>query len=225
MRRVFLVLSMATLTTAVTASPAAAGGSWLQPSSERVEPGQHISLSGNVSPGQRGWIDDGPFYVYLLGETYGLTLSEGRGGVSTDVPLGELAIAGSGTNVSVSADFTVPDDAPPGEYWVMACNDPCTTGLGDLIGAVLYIGMESPSPGDAVGDAPRPPVATSTADLVVPAVSIDAPTKDGKPTYRALAPHPTRSTGLSAAWVAMSAGFGTLVLAFALVTRRRSGTI
>jgi hypothetical protein len=216
---------MAALTAAVVASPASAGGSWLQPSWERVEPGQNISISGDVSPGQLGWIDDGPFYVYLLGEKYGRTVSEGRGGASTDVPLGELTIAGSSASTLVSADFEIPDDAPPGEYWVMACNDPCTTGFGDLIGAVLYIGMDPPAPGEVVNNAPRPLVESATVGLVVPTAEIDTPTKSGKPTYLALAPHPSRTTGLSAAWVAMSAGLGALVLALALVTKRRSGTV
>jgi hypothetical protein len=178
-----------------------------------------------VSPGQLGWIDDGPFYVYLLGETYGLTLSEGRGGASTDVPLGELTIAGNGANTSVSADVEIPDDAPPGEYWVMACNDPCTTGFGDLIGAVLYIGMDPPGLGGGVSNAQSPPVESATVGLVVSTAEINTPSKSGKPTYLALAPHPSRPTGLSAAWVAMSAGLGALVLGLAMVTKRRSGTV
>ncbi len=124
------------------ATPALAGGSWLEPSSGRVEPGEQVRLEGSVSIGQLGWVDDGPFFAYLSGE--GITeIQAGLGGVETDVPLGPVEISDvTDFGAVVSVEFTIPDSLTPGEYWVSVCNDPCTTGFGDLIGTQLFVGVE-----------------------------------------------------------------------------------
>ena len=213
----------ATVLTILTIAPAHAGGSWLEPTWVRVEAGDQLSLSGDVSPGQLGWVGDGPYFAYLSGETYGTTIEEGRGGNKTDVLLGQLTIEASDGWATVSIDITIPEDTPPGEYWVNACNDPCTTGFGDLIGAVLYVTMDPPDSGVADADLELAPTATSAPTTTVAVLGANAggEPKTPRATSLALAPHPSRSTGLKAVWVAISASIGLAVLAFALAERQR----
>jgi hypothetical protein len=199
--------------------PASAGGSWLDPSWERVEAGDNISLSSYISHGQLGWINDGPFYAYLSGATYGRVTDEGNGGATTDVPLGKLKVNESERRLAVSVDFTLPNDVPTGEYWVLVCNDPCTAGLGDLIGGVLYVGMDPPPVEEEVTS-----VTPDTSNLA--AASIVAITEDGDPpprrnsTYLALGPYPDRSSQLSPLWVGFSVALAGAVLVIALVGRQ-----
>lgn len=210
----------ATVLIIITAAPAGASGSWLEPTGFRVEAGDRIELSGDVFPGQLGWVEDGPYFAYLSGETYGITIDAGVGGNQTDVPLGELSIATSAGRAQVAVAFSLPDDVPPGEYWVNFCNDPCRSGFGDLIGSILYVGMDPPQ--DVVRVEPVQGIVTTTTTAV--AVMLEPPVLDKEPTrttYLALAPHPMRPTGLSATWVAISAGIGALVLGFSIAMRQR----
>lgn len=207
----------------LTTAPVGAGGSWLDPTWVRVEAGDHIELSGEVSPGQLGWVADGPYFAYLSGSTYGLTLQEGLGGNKTDVPLGELNIEASGNWAQVSIAFTLPDDVPPGEYWVNACNDPCEQGFGDLIGSILYIGMDPPE----VDDGPEEPAPTATTVAVAPVttstvatIAVDGSTAEPTVTYLSLAPYPTRPTGLKVAWIAISAAIAVAALGIIDLARR-----
>ena len=142
-RRLFAALAAVFMVISV--GSARAGGSWLDPSWVRVEAGDHVEMAGSVSHGQLGWTQDGPFFTYLLGDTYGRVVSEGYGGAKTDVPLGALRVEPKSNGVQVSTDYVLPVDLPPGEYQVLVCNDPCSTGLGDLIGGVLYVGVDPPS--------------------------------------------------------------------------------
>ena len=80
-----------------TTSPALAGGSWLDPTWERVEAGDTIRLSGDVSTGQLGWVDGGPYYAYLSGADYGLATG----------PL--TAADGAGTPQSFYVGMATPD--------------------------------------------------------------------------------------------------------------------
>jgi hypothetical protein len=212
----------ATVLTILTAAPAGASGSWLEPNWVRVEAGDRISLSGDVSPGQLGWVEDGPYFAYLSGATYGITIDEGIGGNQTDVPLGELSIDTTAGGARVAVTFSLPDDAPPGEYWVNFCNDPCQKGFGDLIGSILYVGMDPPK--DVVRVEPVHKTVTTTTSSAV-AVVLEPPVLEKEPsrtTYLALAPHPLRPTGLNATWVAISAGIGALVLGFSIALRQRA---
>lgn len=206
------------------ATPASAGGSWLEPAWDRVEAGQSISLSADISHGQLGWVDDGPFYAYLSGETYGKTLHEGTGGAVTDVSLGELVITERDRHLRASIDFTLAEAAPPGEYWIVVCNDPCTTGLGDLIGGFLFVGMNPRLSEVELATAPNQLAEASLAGAVAITQTADPLPKGNTPAYLALAPHRSRPTGLSAAWMATSAGLAALVLGFAFLSIRRSGT-
>ena len=205
----------------LTAAPAGAGGSWLDPTWVRVEAGDRIALSGDVSTGQLGWLDDGPYFAYLSGETYGLTITEGLGGNETDVRLGELAIEASGGWAQVSIEFTLPDDVPPGEYWVNACNDPCEHGFGDLIGSILYVGMDPPDDEIATTEPPTTTVAVAPITSTTVATIAGDPSEP-KPTvtYLSLAPYPSRPTGLKIIWVATSAAIAVTALGIIDLTRR-----
>ncbi|MCP4303328.1 MAG: hypothetical protein GY788_00300 [bacterium] len=217
MRRL-LFAALAAAFTFITLVPANAGGSWLDPSWERVEAGDRILLSGFVSHGQLGWINDGPFYAYLSGATYGIITDTGHGGTATDVPLGQLGVEESERRLAVSIDFALADEVPPGEYWVLVCNDPCTTGLGDLIGGVLYIGMDPPPVEEEV--------TSVTPEIAV--ASIAAISKNGDPpprrntAYMALGPYPERPSQLSPLWIGFSVALVGGVLLIAFVGRQNS---
>ncbi len=143
-KRVVVGLCAAIMALAAT-TPALAGGSWLEPTFVRVEPGETLTLSGPVSVGQLGWVKDGPFYAYLSGESIAVITSV-MGGAETDVLLGEIAMEPiDSSNMQLTVEVTIPDDTAPGEYWVTHCNNPCTSGFGDLFGSQLYVGMDPPT--------------------------------------------------------------------------------
>lgn len=138
-----LFLSLVVFLTTLIAAPALAGGSWLEPTDVRVEAGDHLVLEGGVSIGQLGWVEDGPFFAYLTGENYGKPIVEGSGGSQSDVLLGPVHISDvTEVGAFVSVEFTLPWEVPRGMYFVAVCNDPCTTGFGDLIGSILFVGMD-----------------------------------------------------------------------------------
>ncbi len=176
----------------LTVGPVHAGGSWLESSSDRVVPGEQVELKGLVSRGQLGWVEDGPFYVYLNGPDYGLVVTQANGGTETNVLLGKLTVREMSGQLAVSATVAIPRNTPPGGYRVVVCNDPCTTGLGDLIGGQLQV-----EPADAEATA-------------VPIRRLS------------LAPYPDRSTSMSPAWVGMSALLAAAVLVTALLVRQTS---
>ncbi|MEW6152973.1 MAG: hypothetical protein AB1673_03140 [Actinomycetota bacterium] len=130
---------------AVTASPAAAGGSWLYPVSDRYEPGSSVTLVGYVGRGTQGWLEDGPFYGYLR------PLSTAAAPPDAGLPVGPLAVEPTGSagwaELRVSLEVLLPADLPSGHYEVTYCNDPCTGGLGDLVGsAVVNVGVAAVAP-------------------------------------------------------------------------------
>lgn len=140
--RPLAVALLATMVVLAVPLVAVAGGSWLEPTGVRVEPGDTLTLSGAVSRGQLGWVEDGPFFAYMSGETT-LMITSVSGGGETDVPLGEIFMEKIDEyNMQLSVEVTIPLDTPPGEYWVIHCNDPCTSGIGDLFGAQLFVGVD-----------------------------------------------------------------------------------
>ncbi len=194
-----------------------AGGTWLEPSDIRVEAGETLALKATVYRGTLGWVDDGPFYLYLRGDTFGAAVSEGYGGTATDVLLGDLDFGPAAQQLRVSADVTIPENTPPGEYWITACNDPCTTGLGDLVGAVVYVGIDPPAREEAqVALAAGADDTTSTAAGAV----VVAPRSFSQ--RLALAPYPDRTADLSPIWVGISAALAGAVLLTALLSRQRA---
>jgi hypothetical protein len=126
------------------APPALAGGTHLQPVRDRYEAGEVATLVGYTSGGQLGWVQDGPFYAYLVDE--GTTLWASRRVPPESLPLGPLTVEARGSTLRVSLSFRLPDQLVPGVYTVSYCNDPCTTGLGDLIGASVAVGVDPPRP-------------------------------------------------------------------------------
>ncbi len=218
--RHILFAALAAAFTVISMAPASAGSSWLDPSWERVEAGDHIELSGTVHQGQLGWINDGPFYAYLSGTTYGQIVDQGNGGTSTDVPVGQLQAKERQGRLSVSIDFTLPDDVPAGEYWILVCNDPCTTGLGNLIGGVLYVGMDPPPLEKEVTSVSPQEPEISAASVAV--LTDDEPALQRSSSYMALGPYPDRSSQLSPLWIGISVAIAGSVLLAALVGRQNS---
>ncbi len=206
LRRITLA-AMAAAFIVISMGAANAGGSWLEPSWKRVEPGDELTLSATVDRGALGWVDDGPFFAYLRGETFGAGTTEGYGGAATDVVLGELEIANGSQRLEVSVDVVIPTDTPPGEYTISICNDPCTTGLGDLVGGALYVGIDPPT-----DDASAVGVVLETRTT---------PITNSVHNYLPLPPSPNRPTGVSPLWVGFSAALGGAVLMAALITYRR----
>lgn len=120
---------------------ALAGGSSIEPYRQSYRPGETVVMRGDVSAGQLGWVGDGPFYAYLRVDPHA---GDGANRFphidESDVFLGELKITETGpTGVHVSLVFTLPTDIQDGVYSVVYCNDPCTEGLGDLIGGWVSV--------------------------------------------------------------------------------------
>ena len=140
-RMAAIVVVLVALATA-TAVPAGAGGTHMSPVKDRYEPGEVATLVGYTSGGQLGWVQDGPFYAYLVaGEAY---LWSDHRLPAGSVPLGPLSLEKKGRTLRVSLSFPVPHDLAPGLYTVTYCNDPCTTGLGDLLGGSLAVSVDPP---------------------------------------------------------------------------------
>lgn len=143
-----LIGVLALLLTLAGALPARAAGSWLDPVADRYEPGDVATLVGYVGRGQLGWVDDGPFLAYLRAGDLGALAP----GTFSDqgLPVGHLVVDPLGgpdaSVLRVSVSFRLPSTLPPGAYAVAYCNEPCTTGLGDLIGGRLSVGVDPPTP-------------------------------------------------------------------------------
>ena len=195
-----------------------AGGTWLEPSDMRIEPGDRVHFEATVGRGTLGWVDDGPFFLYLRGEEFGTVVGEGHGGAATDVLLAPLDLGTALADLAVTAEVTIPEGTPAGEYWITVCNEPCTTGLGDLIGALIYVGIDPPTAGGA-----QAVVAPATADSVT-TTSAAVVTADRRPLSLrlSLAPYPDRPANLSPVWVGISAALAGAVLLTALLSRQRA---
>lgn len=129
-----------------TAAPAAAGGSWFDPVKDRYEPGEEATLVGYTGGGAFGWIEDGPFFGYLLD-------SNDNGEMVVDGPrrpLGEIELEDTGRSgylqLRASITFTVPAELEPGVYGFDYCNADCSQRLGDLIGGLVYVGVDPAHP-------------------------------------------------------------------------------
>ena len=103
-----------------------AGGSWLE--FERAHSAGECPRKRNRLQGSARLVEDGPFFAYLTAKEEWSVPGTGP------VRLGELRIDRSGVDtVRVRLEFAVPE-VHPGRYTVVYCNDPCTKGLGDLMG-------------------------------------------------------------------------------------------
>lgn len=164
-------LMAATVIVGEFAAPAWAGGTWLELDKDSYQPGERAIATADVSQGTLGWVDDGPFYAYL-DKANSVPATSG-------LPLGQLQLDPlTDNNVRVTLDFQVPDVAP-GVYAIVYCNDPCTNGLGDLIGGEITV---TASILPSTGLTAAPAAAVATALMMVGAwalaVSKDRPTTD-----------------------------------------------
>ena len=147
------------------ASPAMAGGSYLHPVRDRYEVGDVVTLVGYTSGGQLGQAHDGPFFAYLVTEENPLWATRELPGGS--VPLGPLTVEPWGPALRVSVSFSLPRHLAPAVYTVTYCNDPCTTGLGDLIGGTVAVGVDAPYAVQRTWFLDDPEVANLADDAVI----------------------------------------------------------
>jgi hypothetical protein len=154
--RLWITAALASAAVAVTAGPAAAGGSWLSPVRDRYEPGEVVTLVGYASStGSQGTVQDGPFFAYLHRVEAALSALNDLPVAPftphpTDLPLGQLVVEPTEradyTAYRVSIQFQLPSDLPVGRYAVSYCSATCTKGLTDLIGGVIFLRMDPDHP-------------------------------------------------------------------------------
>jgi hypothetical protein len=144
MRRLVTASIISTLLVSSLSGLASAGGSWLEV--RRVDgtggvsngawggwasAGSSVFMQGDFCDGQQADPSAGPWTAYLRRDPTGARQ-----------PLGPVEISsatGRGCPFSASVTFVVPD-VESGMYWVDVCADAsCTTGVGDLIGAMLAV--------------------------------------------------------------------------------------
>ncbi len=125
-----------------------------------------MELTGLVSREQLGSVEDGPLSVYLRGAEYGAATVAADGATESNVRLGPLVVDASSEHLAVSASVVVPRETPAGEYQVVICGDPCTAGLGELIGGVIQV-ESADVPIRRLSLAPYPDRPTSVSPLWV----------------------------------------------------------
>lgn len=143
------VVGLALAVVATLASPAEAGGSWPSPVKDRYEPGEVVTIVGYTSMASvgryYGWlrVDSDAAYQPQTPPAWPFVHP-------TDLPLGPVTIENTEredwAGWRVSLTFPLPADLTPGEYEVVFCNDPCTQGLGDVVGAVVHVGVDPREP-------------------------------------------------------------------------------
>ena len=131
----------------VAASPAGAGGSWLESVKDAYQPGERAVLIGYTSGGAEG---EAPLLAYLLPEATG-TNSDGP-----LLPLGPLLVERTGAQgylaYRVSIAFDLPVDLASGNYTVGYCIGTCGLDgndgryFGDLIGGFVTVGDPPAAP-------------------------------------------------------------------------------
>jgi hypothetical protein len=142
LRRLLMVGTVLVLAVVAGAVPASAGGSWFTPVEDRYEPGEEATMVGYTGGGAYGWVDDGPFFGFLVD-------SNDNGEMVVDGPrrpLGEIELEDTGEGgylrLRASITFTIPADIEPGMYWLDYCNADCSERLGDLIGGIIHVGVD-----------------------------------------------------------------------------------
>ncbi|NNC81886.1 MAG: hypothetical protein HKN94_17220 [Acidimicrobiales bacterium] len=149
------------------ASPAIAGGSWFDPVKDRYEPGEQATLVGYTGGGAYGWIEDGPYFGFLME-------SADEGGAVADgirLPLGEIVLEETGRGgylrLRASISFQIPSDLEPALYQFDYCNADCSARLGDLIGGAVWVGVDPEYPISREWPLDDPEVANLAADALI----------------------------------------------------------
>lgn len=220
----------------VAASPAAAGGSWLDPVRDRYEPGETVTLVGYTTPnGSLGSLEDGPFFGYLRPLASPVDAPDDIAmapftPMDTDLPLGELDIERQGREdyaaVRVSVRFETSSRLAPGRYSVIYCNATCTKGLSDLIAGIVFIGVDPDHPIARTWPLEEPEIAHLEDDAIVYGPGWQVRAAEVRPTTTTPPPQPVAAPGPgSEVPVAVIVG-GVAVLGIAVVggvtgTRRR----
>lgn len=150
-RRFFVCVAVGvSLTGAVGASPASAGGSWMFGEWDRYEAGETVTMVGFFGDGQQGTFDDGPFFAHVRPVVNAPSAVAPPSVLTAPVRFSGTAPLrlsfGSVAQVRVETTFALPADFPPGEYMVSVCNTGCQKGIGDLIGGPLWVGVDATWP-------------------------------------------------------------------------------
>jgi hypothetical protein len=132
MRKLMLVCAGAVLVVGLSAPSAAGGGNWIDIRDEMdmnafLAPGQERVASATAYARDPVRLkEDGPYYAYLMKETYGWRLPADDRRL---IRLGRLDVDWSRMKAQVA--FTVPQ-VPPGKYLIAFCNIGCTREFGDV---------------------------------------------------------------------------------------------
>ncbi|MGH8946727.1 MAG: hypothetical protein ACRDVL_11330 [Acidimicrobiia bacterium] len=165
--RTLRIVVITVLAFGVLTGTAMAGGSRINAYRDAYGPGETVVMRGEVSPGQLGWVEDGPFYAYLRIDPLADRAAQSADRFpyihETDLPLGQLEVTERSDGwVTVGITFTLPAGLPDGEHWVVYCNYPCTEGLGDLTGGIVKVATPRapapPRPASLVSFSPIHPV-------------------------------------------------------------------
>ncbi len=144
MRRALLILSLASMTLVLPASPTAANGGavfdfvdpYLQIGTD-AHGSTVVSMTGNDPDA----LERGPYYAYLL--------PEGRWIKPPKIPAGAIQVGTvefrglTDRKAAATLTFTVPD-VPSGRYGLHYCDDPCTTAaVGDLYAGSVLVARDA----------------------------------------------------------------------------------
>jgi hypothetical protein len=223
----------------LTAGPASAGGSWFSPAEDRYEQGETATVVGYSGRGTQGWIENGPYYAYLIPGSGG-----GGDGDSSLLPpsavrVGQLLLQETGRGgyltLRAAITFPIPSDLVSSRYSFTVCNDPCTMGLGELIGGEVWVGVDPPQPlgrSDWPAEDPARQGLPASVPLPAPPPTTTAlPTTTTPPTIHERSPAqpaaapvrvPSDGDGTSFPWLPVGAGVVLLtVVAMAVLRHRR----
>jgi hypothetical protein len=217
--RLIVVTAAAGLVLLAGAGPAGAGGASLYLEQAEYLPGQSARAEGGISitdSAESGWIDDGPYYGYLIGTDrfaeLSATVQHWPFVPAEAIRVGEVrAQPDAGCcSATFALDFVVPS-LSRGHYAILICNEPCTKTLGDYTGGGIAI--------NAVGAPPLTDIVAPDAAAAAPPASLPAtaePASASSPTPKA-----PENNELAWWWPVAAIGFAGLVVA---MTIRRTRT-
>ena len=201
------LLTLALVALVMAVDPAAAGGSHISPVRDRYEPGETATLVGYVGPGGTlGSVEDGPFFAYLRRLDVPLTVPNELSMApftpqASDLRLGQLAVQSTGRPgylaYRVSIQFRLPSGLSAGRYGVIHCNSTCTRGLSDLIGGVIFVGIDPDAPISRTWPTDEPEVSNLARDAVLrgPGMQIKAGDVRASSAFRSARPATDAASG------------------------------